>query len=790
MRRLKEFATRWWSRPSPTSSTTTAPPHSLRHRAFLNLEVVEDRLAPATLVGSLDGIDPQSQVVSGWAAYLPLSSQSITVLLKIDGQPVRSAVANFSRPDVETALSIRGSYGYNVPIPASFLDGRSHTATIDAVNPTGGPNQQIGSTTFIDRPTRGALDGITAGGVVYGWAYDPDFPAQSVVVHLYVDGVLVTTGLANQPRPDVNQALGIVGNHGYAITIPHAYLDGRTHSFTAYGIDRADLALQPGAQVNTKLGSRSFAFGNSTIQGATSQGGPIQIQTSAAFAGAITSLTWNGQQFINATDHGRELQSAITTDAGVGGGNKGEGFNPTEAGSAADGAGATSSSRLLALSAQENQLTATTQMAFWDAPGQPGAYNTSVLSDFLLAKNLTIGFQGLSNVIQYQTTFTVPPNSNTRLAQFETLTGYMPPGFSNFMVYDPASRTVRALQPSNANPEQPLPLVFATTDGQHAMAIVTQRNATIGGSGQVGYGRWNFALPNGYGQSIPVVKWNTVFRLNDQPVAGTYTFVNYVVVGNLSTVVSSLRALQTMVPLVAPPSPVSQTLSTISVSSVNIPTGGSVKVTLQAKDANGNNESRGGLAVAFGLAQEVGRGAFGPVIDNQNGTYTTTLTAITGGGNTITAAINGQAVGGTNGGVAVQIQLSPAELIAVGESYVRSARVSDGIYAFLLAVQASPNNVLALTDLGEAYISIGDHVNGNYALLRAAQSAPANVRVLLALGNSYMRTGNSQDGIYSFLLAVQADPHNVTALTDLGRAYISIGDYVNGNYFLRQRVSS
>ena len=42
--------------------------------------------------------------------------------------------------------------------------------------------------------------------------------------------------------------------------------------------------------------------------------GPLAVGVSSRTAGAIDSLTWGGTQFINARDHGRELQSAAAFD--------------------------------------------------------------------------------------------------------------------------------------------------------------------------------------------------------------------------------------------------------------------------------------------------------------------------------------------------------------------------------------------------------------------------------------------------------------------------------------------
>jgi hypothetical protein len=71
------------------------------------------------------------------------------------------------------------------------------------------------------------------------------------------------------------------------------------------------------------------------------KGHTLTIASSPAFAGAISSLTWKDKEFIDRRDHGRELQSAASFDG------LGECFNPTEAGSAADGADSTSTSKLL-----------------------------------------------------------------------------------------------------------------------------------------------------------------------------------------------------------------------------------------------------------------------------------------------------------------------------------------------------------------------------------------------------------------------------------------------------------
>ena len=47
---------------------------------------------------------------------------------------------------------------------------------------------------------------------------------------------------------------------------------------------------------------------------AESKDSTIVITTTRRLAGAIVSLRWNGREFINSADHGRQLQSAFSFD--------------------------------------------------------------------------------------------------------------------------------------------------------------------------------------------------------------------------------------------------------------------------------------------------------------------------------------------------------------------------------------------------------------------------------------------------------------------------------------------
>ncbi len=109
--------------------------------------------------------------------------------------------------------------------------------------------------------------------------------------------------------------------------------------------------------------------------------------------------------------------------------------------------------------------------------------------------------------------------------------------------------------------------------------------------------------------------------------------------GSASTATST-AALLTVDPLGDPAT------SIVSLSSSTVQSGGTIKVTLQAKDFEGNDDTNGGLAVGFGLSNSNsgGQGTFSPTTDNGNGTYSAIFTGTYAGSNTITATIAGYAV--------------------------------------------------------------------------------------------------------------------------------------------------
>jgi hypothetical protein len=260
-------------------------------------------------------------------------------------------------------------------------------------------------------------------------------------------------------------------------------------------------------------------------------GSTIQLETSARFAGAVKSVIFRGKQFVDARDHGRELQSASSFDG------LGECFNPTEAGSVADGDKQTTTSKLLAAKVGPNWVATQTDMAFWLPPGydykhQCGmspttthAVNKSPTGGHILDKRIELGEVREANVISDHLTFTVPEAHGS--GTFEAATLYTPIDFSRRYVLKLGTQNV---EPTTVIGEQDSPVILATADGMYAVGVYSPHLPQEGR----GYGTFNFPNTN---------KINCVFR--EKPIAAgqKFSYLCEFVVGTLEEVKATIIKL-------------------------------------------------------------------------------------------------------------------------------------------------------------------------------------------------------------------------------------------------------
>lgn len=92
----------------------------------------------------------------------------------------------------------------------------------------------FGDASFSKIGIRGFIDIFTTEQIA-GWAYDTTQPNAEVNIHIYIDGTLKKTVVAKQPRPDVNTAFSIPGNHGFSTSIKEHLIPGKIHRVQIVG---------------------------------------------------------------------------------------------------------------------------------------------------------------------------------------------------------------------------------------------------------------------------------------------------------------------------------------------------------------------------------------------------------------------------------------------------------------------------------------------------------------------------------------------------------------------------
>lgn len=203
--------------------------------------------------GAFDGIirQPGTATAVGWAVDNDSPTAPVDIHLYVNGQSVAAGKADRPRNDVASARPGAGpNHGFAIPIPISGPG--PHRVCAFAINIGGGPNPQLGCHTLTTAPF-GSLDAVResrTGLALSGWAIDPD-TADSVDVHLYVNGSPAASATASGVREDVARAHpGYGSNHGFGISIPIA---SGTHNVCAYAIDK----VHP--HQNTSLGCRRIS---------------------------------------------------------------------------------------------------------------------------------------------------------------------------------------------------------------------------------------------------------------------------------------------------------------------------------------------------------------------------------------------------------------------------------------------------------------------------------------------------------------------------------------------------
>lgn len=272
--------------------------------------------------------------------------------------------------------------------------------------------------------------------------------------------------------------------------------------------------------------------------------GTLAVTVSQRDAGAVCSLVYDGQEFVNDHDHGRQLQVAWFYD------DHGEAYNPTESGSGKDGVGPRSTSQLVSVQANGNTLQTVNHPAHWRHTSLPEEHrkNTALVSKDMLTKKLTLGYKGDPHVLVFDTTVAISPELTgppMKSIRIEAPTLYSHPHLSRHLLFDLASGEVQEVPSRASNDDQmnevirhvtrhDLAPILSSRDDRHAVALFTPQRDPF----------WAY-----YTHDVPskdpanACGKLTAFFKHAAAAGQSYSYRTFIVVGDLASVQAGVRRL-------------------------------------------------------------------------------------------------------------------------------------------------------------------------------------------------------------------------------------------------------
>lgn len=192
--------------------------------------------------------------------------------------------------------------------------------------------------------------------------------------------------------------------------------------------------------------------------------GGVTVESNAVAGGVVWRWTWNGMQFINNADYGRQIQDAFYY------GDLSQ-TNPNEAGDYyhRDNPAASHGSPLLRFENNGNTQSTRAIPLNWDPTVFGGDPDHPVIWDqIVLGKDLTLNFNNMGSVAQYTTHLVLPtPVTEGGLAEPAI---YLRANFNRFWTYDAPSKTLNEVTSQ-------VPRAACTTGNEYV--FYTQAGGTI-----------------------------------------------------------------------------------------------------------------------------------------------------------------------------------------------------------------------------------------------------------------------------------------------------------------------
>jgi len=200
--------------------------------------------------------------------------------------------------------------------------------------------------------------------------------------------------------------------------------------------------------------------------------GGVTVQSNAVAGGALWRWFWNGVQFVNNADYGRQIQADFYYPAS-------QNYNPTEAGDfyhRSDPILAHGSPLLMFENQGTTQITRAVPLN-WDPTVFGGDPDHPVIWDQLvIGKDLTLDFNNMGSVAKYTTHLVLPTATE---GTYEAPVVFLSSNFNRFWTYDAQAKTlseVTSRMPSGCSATQPT-FVYLTHFGGDIISDASGANA-------------------------------------------------------------------------------------------------------------------------------------------------------------------------------------------------------------------------------------------------------------------------------------------------------------------------
>jgi adhesin/invasin len=264
----------------------------------------------------------------------------------------------------------------------------------------------------------------------------------------------------------------------------------------------------------------------------------------------------------------------------------------------------------------------------------------------------------------------------------------------------------------------------------------------------------------------------------------TITLITHTVSGTTTTVTATTGAnTGTTAVISTVPGAVSAAATLITSSAASVTAGGTTTITVQARDANGNNllSSAGTVMLTTTL------GSLGAVTDNANGSYSAMLTTSAAGTATITGTIGGVAIGDNE---VVTVSVGSASGATTLITPAAASIVADGVTTTSIGIQAKDSQGNNLQLSGGAVVlnatagslsAVTDNGNGTYVATLTAAATTATATVSGTIGGAPI----TDNGVVSFVAGPASAATSTITTLPPSPASVTVGSAVTITVQLR-----